>query len=132
MPKSMKEGLDRSQGVRKCGYRVSIRIYLSSGLRLGSGKNASLEAIDETGSISAAARLLNMPDKRAWDLLEEMNGSLKKRVIVTSIGDDHGGGAELSRFGIELIKLYRIFGKDACAIGREHLRGIVRMERDAR
>jgi len=41
--------------------RLSIRIDLANGDRIGSGKIALLEAIGEQGSISGAARLLGYP-----------------------------------------------------------------------
>jgi molybdate transport system regulatory protein len=40
--------------------RLSIRLDLTSGDRIGPGKIALLEAIQATGSISAAARSLGM------------------------------------------------------------------------
>jgi molybdate transport system regulatory protein len=40
--------------------RLSIRLDLASGDRIGPGKIALLEAIRSTGSISAAARLLGI------------------------------------------------------------------------
>ena len=38
------------------GPRLSLRIDLANGQRIGPGKIAVLEAVAETGSISAAAR----------------------------------------------------------------------------
>lgn len=113
---------------RKPNYRLSIRIYLSSGLRIGRGKIALLQAVEETGSISGAARMLNMSYKRAWDLLEELNSNFKERVIVTNTGGSHGGGAELSQCGRSLVKYYRTLEADAYAVGKAHLQAIARME----
>jgi len=48
------------------GPRLSIRIDLASGDRIGPGKIALLEAIRSTGSISAGARLLGMSYRRCW------------------------------------------------------------------
>ena len=53
--------------------RLSIRIDLGTGDRIGPGKIALLEAIRTTGSISAAARSLKMSYRRAWLLVEELN-----------------------------------------------------------
>src|SRR4051794_32949966 len=44
--------------------RLSIRVDLGPGLRIGPGKIALLEAIDATGSISAAGRKLGMSYRR--------------------------------------------------------------------
>ena len=59
--------------------RLSIRIDLTSGDRIGPGKIALLEAIRATGSISAAARQIGMSYRRAWLLVEEVNASLRKK-----------------------------------------------------
>ena len=52
-----------------------IRIGIPSGdhYAMGPGKADLLEAILETGSISAAGRKLNMSYRRAWLLVDEMN-----------------------------------------------------------
>jgi molybdate transport system regulatory protein len=55
--------------------RLSIRLDLTSGDRIGPGKIALLEAIQATGSISAAARSLGMSYRRAWLLVEQINDS---------------------------------------------------------
>ena len=55
------------------GPRLSIRIDLASGSRIGPGKIALLEAIRTNGSISASARSLGMSYRRAWLLVEEVN-----------------------------------------------------------
>jgi molybdate transport system regulatory protein len=56
--------------------RLSIRLDLTSGDRIGPGKIALLEAIQATGSISAAARKIGMSYRRAWLLVEQINESL--------------------------------------------------------
>ena len=40
---------------------------------MGPGKAALIEHIDATGSISAAARAMDMSYRRAWQLVEAMN-----------------------------------------------------------
>ncbi len=48
-----------------------------AGIALGPGKADLLEAIAATGSISAAGRKLKMSYRRAWLLVEELNGSFQ-------------------------------------------------------
>jgi molybdate transport system regulatory protein len=57
--------------------RLSIRLDLTSGDRIGPGKIALLEAIQATGSISAAARRLGMSYRRAWLLVDQINQALQ-------------------------------------------------------
>jgi molybdate transport system regulatory protein len=86
---------------------LSIRVDLACGLRIGPGKIALLEAIHSTGSISAAARSLEMSYRRAWLLIEDLNNGLREPVITTESGGRRGGGARLTPVGERVIKLYR-------------------------
>jgi molybdate transport system regulatory protein len=86
---------------------LSIRVDLASGLRIGPGKVALLEAVHATGSISAAARSLGMSYRRAWLLIEDLNNGLLKPVVTTESGGRHGGGASLTAVGERVIALYR-------------------------
>jgi len=58
---------------QRSGHRLTIRIDLGSGVRVGPGKIALLEAIATAGSIAGAGRALRMSYKRAWELVEELN-----------------------------------------------------------
>ena len=51
------------------GGKPRLRILLGSEIAIGPGKADLLEAIQETGSISAAGRKLNMSYRRAWLLV---------------------------------------------------------------
>ena len=59
--------------------RLSIRLDLVSGARIGPGKVAVLEEIARSGSISAAGRVLRMSYRRTWELVEDLNRSLVVR-----------------------------------------------------
>jgi molybdate transport system regulatory protein len=75
--------------------QVSIRIDLESGGRIGPGKIALLEAIRETGSITAAARSMQMSHRRAWLLVDELNKLLSEPVVTTAVGDPTHGSTHL-------------------------------------
>jgi molybdate transport system regulatory protein len=64
--------------------RLSIRLDLTSGDRIGPGKIALLEAIQATGSISAAARKIGMSYRRAWLLVEQINESLQEPAVTAA------------------------------------------------
>jgi len=65
---------------------VRFRVDLGSYGPVGPGKIALLERIDESGSLSQAARDLKMSYKRAWQLLESLNESFSQPVAVTTTG----------------------------------------------
>ncbi len=104
--------------------RLSLRIDLDSGGRIGPGKIALLEKIAETGSISAAARALGMSYKRGWDLVEETSRLVGSRVVETQSGGAHGGGARLTEAGRDLVRRYRAIEQAALAAAKEHMAAI--------
>lgn len=93
--------------------RLSIRIDLAPGIRIGPGKVQLLEMVAEHGSISAAGRALGMSYRRAWLLIEEMNKGFGHPVIDAQIGGKAGGGARLSTLGTDLIAHYRAIERAA-------------------
>ena len=93
--------------------RLSIRIDLGPGIRIGPGKVRLLELIAETGSISAAGRALEMSYRRAWLLVDEMNRTQPSPVVEAKPGGRSGGGAALTEFGKRLVACYRDIERDA-------------------
>ncbi|MBT8268544.1 MAG: LysR family transcriptional regulator, partial [Bacteroidia bacterium] len=65
-----------------------------------------LKAVGEHGSISAAAKSLNMSYKKAWSLLDAVNARAKHPVITSNIGGAGGGGAQLTDYGMQLIETF--------------------------
>jgi len=106
---------------------LSIRVDLRSGLRIGPGKVALLEAIGQTGSISGAGRALGMSYKRAWDLVEELNRGCESPVVTASPGGRDGGGTSLTATGDALVRLYREIETASAAAARPHMRALTRM-----
>jgi molybdate transport system regulatory protein len=108
------------------GDRLSIRLDLASGARIGPGKVSVLEEIGRTGSISAAGRALRMSYRRTWELVEELNRSLGTPVVETAAGGSGGGGAVLTAAGKAVIERYRAIEMDTALAARKHLLAINR------
>ncbi|KKW68753.1 ModE family transcriptional regulator [Lampropedia cohaerens] len=87
--------------------KFRLRVYRDDTIAIGPGKVALLEAIHAAGSISGAARRLGMSYRRAWLLLDELNGALAQPAVVTAAGGAHGGGARLTEVGVQIIAAYR-------------------------
>jgi molybdate transport system regulatory protein len=87
--------------------RLKVSIVLGSGARIGPGKAKLLESIRETGSISAAARDMDMSYKRAWLLLDSINQAFETPAVIATTGGQRGGGARLTDFGRDLLERYR-------------------------
>ena len=88
---------------------VRFRVHFSRDTTLGPGKIDLLEQIALTGSLSSAARAMDMSYRRGWVLLHALNTSYDEPAAVTAKGGRHGGGATLTPFGRELIRVYRRF-----------------------
>lgn len=84
-----------------------LRIAMGKGLILGPGKVDLLEAIARKGSISAAAREMDMSYRRAWLLVEAMNQMFTRPLVVATPGGVRGGGAEVTEFGLQVAAAYR-------------------------
>jgi molybdate transport system regulatory protein len=106
--------------------RLSIRIDLASGARIGPGKVAVLEEIARSGSISAAGRALRMSYRRTWELVEDLNRSLGTPVVETAAGGSGGGGAVLTHAGKAVIERYRAIEMDTALAARKHLLALSR------
>lgn len=88
-------------------FSLKLRVHLGDAIALGPGKVELLEALQKTGSITAAARSMNMSYRRAWLLVDTMNQCFKTPLVVTTAGGKGGGGAELSDFGQKVLARYR-------------------------
>ena len=77
-------------------FEYNFRLYLNAdGKRvLGKGGAQILQAIEERGSISGAAKKLGMSYKFMWDYLVRIRRIVKTPIVVT-----HRGGAERHRKG---------------------------------
>ena len=100
--------------------KPQIRILFRKAIAMGPGKADLLRAIDQTGSISAAARQMEMSYRRAWLLVDTMNQAFKSPVVVTLTGGKAGGGAAVTEFGKEVLRRYSDMEKIASAsVARE-------------
>lgn len=84
---------------------LSIRIDLPHG-RFGPGKAQLLRAIAATGSISAAAKAMDMSYARAWSLIRDMNDTFDCKLVATFAGGHRRGGANLTAAGEQVLTLY--------------------------
>jgi molybdate transport system regulatory protein len=101
---------NRTEGLR-------FRVVLRPGVALGPGKADLLQAIDETASLTAAAKRFGMSYKRGWTLVQEMNEAFAKPLVETEKGGSGGGGgAQLTRLGKRILRRYRQMEKDASAV----------------
>src|ERR1700733_7611933 len=116
----------------KAANRLSIRVDLASGARIGPGKVAVLEAIARSGSISAAGGALHISYRRTWELVEDLNATLGAPVVQTAAGGRGGGGASLTELGQAVVPRYRAIEEDCATAARKHLTALQRAARARR
>ena len=85
--------------------RLWFQVRIGEG-RLGPGKAQLLALIRETGSLSEAARRMNMSYRRAWTLLEAINALTDAPAVETERGGPGGGGSRLTPRGEALLAAY--------------------------
>lgn len=87
--------------------RVRLHIHLDGDHSLGPGKIQLLECVREHGSISAAARAMEMAYRHAWEMIDDLNQGFGRAVVETASGGAAGGGARLTPFGEEVVRRFR-------------------------
>ena len=98
-----------------------LRILMGAAVALGPGKADLLDAVDQAGSISAAARAMGMSYRRAWILIEAMNRDFKEPLVQTSAGGSGGGGAQVTAAGNEALRRYRAMENKATAAVKKEM-----------
>jgi len=107
--------------------RFRLRISKGADIAVGPGKIDLLEAIANSGSISAAAKTLGMSYRRAWLLVDTMNRSFAAPVVLAETGGSRGGGAQVTPLGLEVVRRYRRIEQTAAKASAADLRALTRL-----
>jgi molybdate transport system regulatory protein len=106
---------------------LHLRIDFGGGRSIGPGKIRLLELIDETGSISAAGRTLEMSYRQAWLLVDELNRMFKEPVVSAQTGGGGGGGTVVTEAGNTVVRLYRDMEQRARGASTSDVRALSRL-----
>lgn len=93
--------------------KPSLRVRSAISLETARGSLANqrwmelLATLDQTQSISAAAKAVGLSYKAAWNAIEAMNNLADRPLVERSVGGRGGGGTRLTKRGIELVGTYR-------------------------
>ncbi|HTW83487.1 MAG TPA: LysR family transcriptional regulator [Candidatus Sulfotelmatobacter sp.] len=112
--------------------RLTIRVVFGEAAAVGPGKIALLEAIAESGSISAAGRALKMSYRRAWTLVEELNALFRTPLVRARPGGAQGGGAQVTALGKLVVREYRALEALLREDGQPHVAALEHAVRRAR
>jgi molybdate transport system regulatory protein len=96
---------------------VSLRRGLSPKVSLE--RVALIEAVDELGSITAAAKRLGLSYKGAWDVVQALNNLFDAPLIEAAPGGKAGGAARVTARGREVVAAFhRVQGEVEAALAK--------------
>ena len=87
---------------------VKAKLWLEKDGKIivGKGRAQLLSQIEITGSLSEAAKSMNMSYSHAWSEIKEISDALGEPVIETTRGGKEGGSSKLTSIGKEILKKY--------------------------
>lgn len=92
-----------------------------------------LEAVEHTGSISAAAHAMNIQYRLAWNRIHEMEERLGMPLVQTTVGGKGGGGAQLTPEARVIIQhLYDMFAAIDTSVQKQGAIHLQRLEKALR
>ncbi|MDY0390993.1 MAG: LysR family transcriptional regulator [Desulfobulbus oligotrophicus] len=112
-----------SSQVRK-GLQVKGRLWIEieGHTYLSWGRIVLLERIDEYGSVSGAAKSMQMSFSHAWRLVEDMNTLAPKPLVEKQAGGRRGGGAWLTDAGKQAVHdFFALVARFQTWVEQEHL-----------
>ncbi len=107
-----KKNQDKKTAQPKPGLRGRVWIDGPEGTFIGHGRVVLLERIIEHGSITKAAKSMEMAYRHAWDLVDSMNRQAKEPFVELATGGKGGGGARVTNAGERAIAMFWRFHKD--------------------
>jgi len=103
---NMKKSHPKKEQILSPGLRGRIWIDGTEGTFLGYGRIVLMERIREYGSITQAAKSMDMSYRHAWELVDSMNRQAPGPFVVAATGGKGGGGARLTDDGEKAINLF--------------------------
>lgn len=102
----------RTNAKPRTGLRGRVWIDGPEGTFIGYGRVVLLERIMEHGSITKAAKSMQMAYRHAWDLVDSMNRQSKEPFVELATGGKGGGGAQVTAAGKDAVRLFKTFYDD--------------------
>jgi molybdate transport system regulatory protein len=94
---------------------VKVKVWIEDenrNLIFGSGKTEILKYIQQTGSISEAAKLVGMNYKKAWSHIKILEEYIEDDLVLTKKGRAQDSGSKLTSKAKELMELYKTLDED--------------------
>ncbi|HAA02400.1 MAG TPA: ModE family transcriptional regulator [Syntrophobacteraceae bacterium] len=101
---------ERTSSVKSSPFVIKSKIWIEDhqgNVVFGAGRLLILSAIEQHGSILAAAKELGMSYRAVWGKIKATEDRLKQPLLTKRTGGTHGGGSELTPFGKALLDHFR-------------------------
>ncbi len=92
--------------------RSKIWLEIDGEPLLGEGRERLLNLIEQTGSISAAARAMEITYRKAWGHLQAMEGKLGFPLVLRQKGGAGGGESLLTTEAAQLLARFAMLRRD--------------------
>ena len=93
--------------------KLTVRLYTEDDQRcFGPGIATLLERVQEHKSLRAAAVSMEMAYSKAWRIIRTAEAVFGCKMLSSTIGGQHGGGAVLTPQAEQLLKAYRTYEAD--------------------
>ena len=102
--------------------KVNLWIEIDDQVVLSRWRVDLLMAVAETGSISGAAERMQVPYRRAWEKIHEMEERLGVTLLDTQTGGAGGGGARLTPIARDFISRFQEFSAGIDRHVQQHFR----------
>jgi molybdate transport system regulatory protein len=114
-----------TSSIKSKDYSFMGRVWIEGkeGTFLGYGRVVLLERIKQYGSISEAAKSMNMSYRHAWELVDSMNHQSGRPLVETATGGKGGGGARLTEAGERAIELFWNFHNNFRKFLKQEMKG---------
>ena len=125
MPKARKTNEENAMatGRVKEGVQIRGRLWIERDGRtyLSWGRVVLLERIGDLGSVSAAAKSMQMSFSHAWRLVEDMNALAPEPLVEKQAGGRQGGGAWLTDAGKQaIVEFWSLVSKFQDWVDQQH------------
>jgi len=94
-------------GSKLADLDVGVSLKRGGAPRIGLERVALIEAVDELGSITAAAKKLGLSYKGAWEIVQGLNNLFTAPLIEAAPGGKAGGAAHVTSYGREVVRAFR-------------------------
>lgn len=99
--------------------KLSIRLFTDDNQRcFGPGVATLLERVQEHHSLRSAAASMEMAYSKAWRIIRTAEETFGFKLLTSTIGGQHGGGAILTKEAQQLLTAYRSYQADVDAYAK--------------